>query len=188
MKEIRFKLGDSVITASLDSKVDKKALYGYAKRVVEKEGRVLSKGILCPDGRLLQRDEVTPAYMDPEGTPIEELMTEIDGKAVSFQPSSFDQENVLEPVPLQALIGFNTGDVYPIENTGLSPGLYRTRFSYRKALQPREALVLVKEKEAYLLVGRRKNTAFLGLNVAYEFFDAEGEATEESEELDFSMV
>jgi hypothetical protein len=38
------------------------------------------------------------------------------------------------------------------------------------------------------LAGRLKRTAFVGLNVAYEFFDAEGQGGDESEELDFSMV
>lgn len=188
MKELKFKLGDKPITVQLASKVDKKALYGYARRVVEKDGKPLSRGVLCPDGKLLRRDEITTAYVDPEGTPVEEIVTEVDGKAVTSQPSSFDQESELVPVPLQALIAFNVSDVYPFEEIELPPGLYRTTFTYRKALQPKEAFVLVKENESYLLAGRLKRTAFVGLNVAYEFFDAEGQEGGESEELDFSMV
>jgi len=188
MKELKFKLGEQPVTVQLASKVDKKNLYGYARRVVEKDGKTLSRGILCPDGKLLRRDEVTTAYVDPEGTPVEEIVTEVDGKLVTPQPSSFEQEASLTPVPLTSLLAFNVSDVYPLEGVSLAPGLYRTTFSYRKALQPKEAFILVKETEAYLLAGRLKRTAFVGLNVAYEFFDAEGQGGDESEELDFSMV
>jgi hypothetical protein len=89
---------------------------------------------------------------------------------------------------LTSLVGFNVQDVYPLEGLQLKPGLYRTRFSYRKACFLKEAFILVRDSESFLLIGRMKNTTFVGLNVAYEFFDAETESGEESEELDFSMV
>jgi hypothetical protein len=188
MKAIKFKLGDQALEAKLQSKVDKKSLYGYARRSVEKDGRPLLKGILCPDGVVLKRDEIASTYVDPEGSPVEEIITELDGKPVTVQPSSFDQEAPLEPVPLKTIVGFNVTDAYPLEELSLKPGLYRTRFSYRKACFLKEAFILVREAEAFLLVGRMKNTTFVGLNVAYEFFDAESDGADDSEELDFSMV
>ena len=167
---------------------DKKSLYGYASRTVEKDGQRLSRGILCPDGVVLKRDEIASTYVDPEGSPVEEVITELDGKPVPVQPSSFDQEAALEEVPLKNLVGFNVSDVYPLDDVGLKPGLYRTHFSYRKACFPKEAFILVRDADAFLMVGRMKNTALVGLNVAYDFFDAESEGGEEGEELDFSMV
>lgn len=188
MKELRFQLDGKPVVVGLGSKIDKRALYGYARRIVEKDGRALSRGFLCPDGKLLERDRVTTAKMDPEGTPVEQVVTELDGKAAEIQPSSFDQEHPLQPVPLTTLVGFNVNDVYPLENVDLPQGLYQTLFSYRKSFQPKDALLLMKEDGAYLLVGSIKNTTFVGLNVAYEFFDAEGGEAEEADELDFSMV
>ena len=188
MKSIKFKLGEKVIEAKLQSKVDKKTLYGYARRSIEKDGRPLSKGVLCPDGTVLMRDEIASNYVDPEGSPVEDVVTELDGKPVPVQPSSFEQEAPLEEAPLKALLGFNTQDVYPLDEVPLKPGLYRTRFSYRKACFLKEAFILVREADAFLLVGRMKSATFVGLNVAYEFFDAESEGAEEPEELDFSMV
>lgn len=188
MKPIKFKLGEQVLEAQLQSKVDKKSLYGYARRSIEKDGRPLLKGILCPDGVVLRRDEIATTYVDPEGSPVEEIVTELDGKPVSVQPSSFDQEAPLETVPLKTLVGFSVTDVYPLEELSLKQGLYRTRFSYRKACFLKEAFILVRETDAFLLVGRMKNTTFVGLNVAYEFFDAEAGGADDSEELDFSMV
>jgi hypothetical protein len=188
VKAIKFKLGEKVIEAQLQSKVDKKSLYGYARKSVEKDGHPLLRGILCPDGVVLKRDEIASTYVDPEGSPVEEIVTELDGQVVPVQPSSFDQEAPLEEAPLKTLVGFNVQDVYPLEQMPLPPGLYRTQFSYRKACFFKEAFILVREADAFLLVGRMKNTTFVGLNVAYEFFDAESDSAEESEELDFSMV
>jgi hypothetical protein len=188
MKAIKFKLGDQTIEAKLESKVDKKQLYGYARRCVEKDGRPLVRGILCPDGVVLKRDEIASTYVDAEGSPVEDIITELDGKPAPVLPSSFDTESPLEAVPLKTLVGFNVTDVYPLEEVNLKPGLYRTAFSYRKTCFLKEAFILVRESDAFLLVGRMKNTTFVGLNVAYEFFDAEADGGEESEELDFSMV
>ncbi len=188
MKAIRFKFGNTVYEAQLQSKVDKKGLYGYARKSVEKDGRPLTRAILCPDGVVLKRDEIGSTYVDPEGSTVEEVITELDGKAVPVQPSSFDQESPLEPVPLKLLAGFNVSDVYPIDNLPVAPGLYRTRFSYRKACFLKDAFVLARENDVFLLVGKMKSTTFVGLNVAYEFFDAESDDSDGSEELDFSMV
>jgi hypothetical protein len=188
MKAIKFKLGEQILEAKLQSKVDKKSLYGYARKSVEKDGRPLSRGILCPDGVVLKRDEIASTYVDPEGTPVEDVVTELEGKPVAVQPASFDLESPIEEVPLMSLVGFNVQDVYPLEELTLRPGLYRTHFSYRKTCFYKEAFVLVREADAFLLIGRMKNTAFVGLNVAYEFFDAESDAAEETEDLDFSMV
>jgi hypothetical protein len=188
MKAIKFKLGDKVLEAGLHRKVDKKSLYGYARRSVEKDGRPLMKGILCPDGVVLMRDEIASADIDPEGSPVEEVVLELDGRPVPVQPSSFDQEAPLTEVPLKSLILFEVSDVYPLEGLGLGPGLYRTCFSYRKTCFYKEAFILIREADAFLLVGKMKNTTFVGLNVAYEFFDAESDGADDSEELDFSMV
>jgi hypothetical protein len=69
MKAIKFKFGDKSIEAKLQSKVDKKVLYGYAKKSVEKDGRPLFKGILCPDGVVLMRDEISLICVDPAEVP-----------------------------------------------------------------------------------------------------------------------
>jgi len=188
MKTIKFKLGGQAFAAELGSRIEKKALYGFSKKVVEKEGKELSRGVLSPDGRLLRRDEISAVKLDPEGTPVEDIVTELDGEKAELKPSSLDIENELSSVPMIRLASFAVSDVYPIDALTLSPGLYETEFSYRKSIQPKEALLLVKDTQGFLLVGTAKRTTFVGLNVAYSFFDAEDVDTEEGEELDFSMV
>ena len=188
MKEIKFKLGDQIVVGQLGSRIEKKALYGYSRRVVEKDGKLLTRGVLSPDGRLLRRDAISALKVDPEGTPVEDVATELNGALADLKPSAFEQDNALEAVPLIRLASFAVDDVYTLDALPLSPGLYATEFSYRKSIQPKEALILVKPNEGYLFVGVSKQTTFVGLNVAYSFFDAEEEEAEEGEELDFSMV
>ena len=187
-KSIAWRLGEQVYQIELGAKVDKKALYGYARRVVERDGRWLKRGFLCPDGTLIRNDAVSLVKVDPQGSPVEDVITEISGKVPELLPSSFDQENKLEPVPLSTLIGFNVRDSYPLSGSTLPAGLYATTFSYRKSLQYQDALVFVNETEAWLLVGTFKLSTFVGQTVVYDFFDAEADETGDSEDLDFAMV
>ena len=188
MKEIKFKLDDHVLSGQLGSRIEKKALYGYSRRVAEKDGRILSRGALSADGRLLRRDEIAAIKIDPDGSPVDEIVTELDGALAELKPSVFEQDTPLAEVPLIRLASFTVTDVYPVDELGLKPGLYATEFSYRKSLQPKEALLLVRDTQGFLLVGEAKQTTFVGLSVAYSFFDTREEESEEGEELDFAMV
>jgi hypothetical protein len=186
MKEISFKLNGDVFVAKLGSRVEKKDLYGFSKTVAEKDNHPLTRGYLLADGRLLTRQQLTYARLDPEGSPIDAIAVELDGQVADQYPSSFDIENPLEPVSLTTLADFNVSDIYPLDEVDLAPGLYATQFNYRKTYSPKDAFLLVKSDEAFLLIGETKKTAFIGLTFAYDFFDAEGDA-DEDDELDFSM-
>jgi hypothetical protein len=186
MKDISFALNGELVTAKLGSRVEKKDLYGFSKTVAEHENIPLTRGYLLADGRLLTRQQISYARLDPEGTPIEDAIVELNGEVATLQPSSFDIENPLEPVPLSTLADFNVADIYPVEEVDIPEGLYLTQFNYRKTYIPKEAYLLVKSDQAFLLIGEMKKTAFVGLTVAYDFFDAEVEE-EEEDELDFSM-
>jgi hypothetical protein len=186
MKDISFELNGEVIIAKLGSRVEKKDLYGFSKTLAEHDRNPLTRGYLLADGRLLTRQQISYAKLDSEGTPTEDITVELDGEAATLQPSSFDIENPLEAVPLCTLADFNVSDIYPVEEVNIPTGLYCTQFNYRKTYIPKEAFLLVKSDGAFLLIGEMKKAAFVGLTVAYDFFDAEGEE-EEDDELDFSM-
>ena len=188
MKEIKFKLGDATLIGQLGSRVEKKALYGYSRKVAERDGKILTRGFLSADGRLLRREELALVKLDPEGTPVEEIQTEMDGQIAELKPSAFEQENEIRPALLTRLAAFAVSDVYPLDGLSLAPGVYETQFSFRKSILPKAALLLVKPTESYLLVGEAKRSTFVGLSVAYSFFDAEDDAEEEGEDLDFAMV
>jgi len=188
-KPLRFSNDGTEVSFQLGSKIDKSALYGYARRIAEKDGRELARGLLLSDGRLLPRGAVAQVRADPGGSPIEEPRTEIDGVTATLKKSSFDEVSALSALPIARLAQFQVRDVYPLSGSQLKPGLYQTEFNYRASYQPQEALLLVREDgEAFLLTGLLKQATFLGLAVTYEFFDADAEAIEDADELDFSMV
>lgn len=174
----------------LGRKVNKDDLYGKVKRVVEKDGQPLDRGLLGPDGSLLHRRSLSTIRLDPDGTPVETEEVIHDGSPVKILPSSFEESAPLEKLPLTALAGFCVSDVYPLDNCELPAGLYSTWFAYRKGPERKEALVLVREDGAFLMAGYRKNSPLVGLGVVYDFFDADSteDDAEEDDDLDFAMM
>jgi hypothetical protein len=187
-RALNFRIGEATLSYELAARVDKKALYGYARRIAEKDGKALSRGLLLADGRLLPSNAVSSIKVDPDGSPVDPIETSIDGQAAELQPSSFDIELPFAAVPMALLAAFQVTDVYPLIGTGLEPGLYLGEFAYSKSYQPKDALLLVRADGAFLLVGAGKRSTFLDLSVAYDFFDAEAEADDAGDELDFSMI
>lgn len=188
-RTVQFRLNDALIAFDLGTKVDKRALYGFAQRIAEKDGMALSRGILTADGRLLPSHELSRQRVDPDGTPVEEPAATLNGQPATLLPSAFDEPASLEPAPLTTLAAFQVKDVYPLSGAEIAAGLYRTTFSYRKSYQHNDAIVLAREDQTFLLVGVTKRATMVGLSVAYDFFDADGEdEAEDGDELDFSMV
>lgn len=188
-KALKLSVGGKEIAATLDSKIAKDDLYGRVDHVVEQNGQRLERGWLLPDGSTFRKSQVAMTSVDDEGSPAETPEIHCAGQKMELRPSSFDGAETLESVPLETLARFQTTDVYPIEPGGLAPGLYRGSFNYRKSARPRDALLLVREDGAFLLVGQLKACPMAGRTVAYQFFDAAPGAAEESTDpLDFSMM
>lgn len=188
-KTLRLSVAGEEIAASLESKIVKDDLYGRVECVVEQGGQRLERGWLLPDGTTFRKTQVAMVSVDPEGSPAEPPEIHCAGQKLELRPSSFDNAEGLEPVPLETLARFVTTDVYPVTLSGLAPGVYRGQFNYRKSARPRDALVLVREDGAFLLVGQLKACPMAGRTVAYQFFDvATGTAEEGGDPLDFSMM
>jgi|CXWL01.1.fsa_nt_gi hypothetical protein len=187
-RALKFCHADSTLPYEIGAKVDKKALYGHARRIAEKDGKALSRGLLLSFGRLLPSNAVSSVKVDPLGSPVDPVECYLDDAIAEVKPSSFDVELPLTPVPMTALAAFQVSDVYPLVGEGLGVGLYRTEFNYRKSVAPKDALLLVRADGAFLLVGAAKRSTFVDLSVAYDFFDTEGEADDADDDLDFSMI
>jgi len=188
-KTLKLNLDGKEVAASLESKISKDDLYGRVEQIVEQSGRRLERGWLLPDGATFRKSQVAMTSVDPEGSPAETPETRCAGQKMDLRPSSFDGAEDLVPVPLETLARFVAIDVYPIEAGGLAPGVYRGSFNYRKSARPRDALIIVREDGAFLLVGQLKACPMLGRTVAYQFFDAASAAAEEAgDPLDFSMM
>ena len=174
---------------ALGSKISKAALYGNSKRIAEKDGVELSRGVLLPDGQLLARSAIGYPKADDGGTPIDAPVAHIEGSTVEQIPSSFNKTNALEAVDLADLALFSVRDVYPLEGDQFPPtGLYRGEFNYNAGYQTNEARLLVRgDGVAFLLIGVSKASTPVALSVNYSFFDIDAEDDDDADE-DFSMV
>jgi hypothetical protein len=189
VKSLKLNVAGAEIAAELDSKISKDDLYGRVEQVVEQAGKRLERGFLLPDGTTLRKTQVAMTSVDPEGSPAEAVQMRCAGQAVEVRPSSFEGVEAMEPVPLETVARFVTTDVYPLKPPGLAVGVYRGTFNYRKSARPRDALILVREDGAFLLVGQLKACPLVGRTIAYQFFDAPSGAAEEAgDPLDFSMM
>jgi hypothetical protein len=189
-KAIQFSLQDQPFAVALGTKISKATLYGYPKRIAEKDGVALSRGVLLPDGQLLARSAIGYPKADDGGTPIDAPVAHIDGTTVEQFPSSFNKINALEPIDIADLALFSVRDVYPIEGETFPPaGLYRGEFNYNAGYQLNEARLLVRgDGLAFLLIGVTKASTPVAMSVNYSFFDTDEQADEDSDEQDFSMV
>jgi hypothetical protein len=179
-KSLKFNLAGKELVAELQSKVGKDDLYGRVEHIVEQGGKRMERGWLMPDGTTLRKSQVSTTSVDPEGSPADTPEIQSAGQKLELRPSSFDGVEALEPVPLETLARFVSTDLYPLNAQTLAPGLYRGTFNYRKSARPRDALVLVREDGAFLLVGQLKACPMVERTVAYEFFDAPTGAVDEA--------
>jgi len=170
-KTLKLTVGGKEVAASLESKIGKDDLYGRVEHVVEQGGQRLERGWLLPDGLTFRKSQVAMTPVDPEGSPAVPPEIQCAGQKLELRPSSFDGAESLEPVPLETVARFVTTDVYPIDGGGLAAGLYRGNFNYRKSARPRDALLLVREDGAFLLVGQLRACPMVERTVAYQFFD-----------------
>ena len=69
-KSLAFILGKKEYSVDLGRKVSKDDLYGRVKRVVEKDGQPLARGLLAPDGNCSPAS-LFPVRLNTEGTPVE---------------------------------------------------------------------------------------------------------------------
>lgn len=188
-KSLKLNVAGTEVAADLQSKISKDDLYGRVVQIVEQDGRTLERGWLLPDGAMFRKSQIAMTSMDPEGSPSETPAIQSAGQTLELRPSSFDSGESLEAVPLETLARFVTSDVYPLEVQGMKAGLYRGTFNYRKSARPRDALLLIREDGAFLLVGQLKACPMVERTIAYDFFDAQDAAVDDADDpLDFSMM
>ena len=95
-KSLAFTLGKKEYFVDLGRKVSKDDLYRKVRRVIEKDGQPLARGLLAPDGSLLARKSLSTVRLGTEGTPVEPEEVLHDGQPVESLPSSFDEAAALE--------------------------------------------------------------------------------------------
>ncbi len=144
----------------------------------------LAGGFLGTDGRWLDKDDLTP--ITPEGEPIEPV------------PSSFAAPvEVTERATIVELLDHTIRAAYLITGgvasdalaAGLGNGaIFKFPFSYRGGLQADTAFLLqAADGSHFMLIGSPTTMEFVGLSQPAPVAEAEEEAAEEDDSLDFAM-
>src|SRR5262245_10026096 len=119
-KSLKLSVAGTEFAAELQSKISKDDLYGRVVHIVEQDGKTLERGWLLPDGSLFRKSQIASTSVDPDGSPAETPSIQSAGQTLELRPSSFDNGETIEPVPMETLARFVTTDVYPLEATGLT--------------------------------------------------------------------
>jgi len=200
-KDLTFVLNGTQYAASPE-KVDRKKLYGWVDTLVTDEtgaectlaylddngATLIPKGgisqmLFSPDGRWLDKSQLVARHAD--GTPAEKV------------PSSFDAPIVLgAPVALEELLDHDITSAYCLQGDGAADlakalgeeAVYALQFNYRADYEATNAFLLASNGIPFLLTGKRVLMEMVGLEQEGKIDDLETETTEESDELDFSMM
>lgn len=187
---MQLQLGDTEVVVLLAAAVHREELYGKQSRTVEKDGEVLEKVVLDPEGNAFLPADVTYLSTDGQGslTGRPQVQTE-HGEILPDKPSSFKEKRALRVADVADLARLRVDAVFPVR-CDLPPGLYCTEFTYRDAPVLKDAVLNVTPEGAFLLTGTFVDAEFQGKGDVYRFFDDDEEEIEEEEdegEISFAM-
>jgi hypothetical protein len=177
------------ITATLEAAIKREELYGKARKIVEKDGVELRKGLLTQEGELIPAEELTTIRVDSQGCPFNDPVAQgDDGKEVPLYTSSFKAAREVREIDTGTFPEISVKEVFPLKTSDLPPGVYETEFTYRDSYNLADAVIVIKSKdEGFLLAGEKKTCEGVGPIVNYNFFEEDDEAEEATDEeaLDF---
>jgi len=200
-KDLIFTLNGTQYAAAPE-KVERKKLYGWVDTRVTDDSdaecrlaylddngaTVIPKGglaqlLFTPDGRWLDKAELVARHSD--------------GKPAEKVPSSFDAPIELgKPVALEELLDHAITSSYCLQGDGAAAlaaalgeeAVYAFPFNYRADYEATNAFLLASNSIPFILTGKRVQVQMVGLEQQGQIDEFEGEAEEESDDLDFSMM
>ena len=197
-KALQFTIGGGTYEAS-PVKLERKKLYGWVDVVAtDEKGGVCVSAQLAPGGTLIvPPGGVKPGTLDSTGRWLEKSeLTPVDeeGKPLTPVPSSFDAPIALEKkVTEEEFLDHVWKAVYQLDSAELAAAvgddIYAFPFSYRGGLSQDDGFLVKSGPALFLFTGGR--TEFEMVGVAEEGVlddNVEENASEEEEELDFSLM
>jgi hypothetical protein len=188
MPQLSFQLSEGHTSAyELGRKISRESLYGKSSLLVtDTNGQALDKGIVLPTGDVLPNSSVSRVRCDSQGSLTEPEETRQDGQVLAIQLSSFKEAKGCQLVPPAFLAEFAVSDVYPLdladESSPLAPGHYLSEFNYRDSATPSECVLVVPAKgQAFLLIGEKREFAFLAKDTTYDLFDSTDDSLDDSD-------
>ena len=181
------------------SKIDRKKLYGFKKRLfIDEKGKECSKANLEEDtGIVFVNSDISSCYLDQKGNYLEKKDLEAineNGKKVEKQESTIGKEVNLESISIEDALNLKVNSVYILEPKDFDKNLqskldkgeiFSFPFNYYADFKLEDAIILKSEKEYFALIGRKTSCHWIGENS-----DDLPEEVEEFEEddLNFEMM
>jgi len=201
-KELRFNLNGEVF--SLEAlKLERKKLYGWSDKVsLTAKGEPCKLASLMEDeGVLLPKSSSGLGSVDQNGLWVDKkdlVAYDENGKEAELVPSSFDEPIVLDTkISEEELLSHNITSVYSLQGEELYPnfikftknidGIYMFEFNYRADYEGDPAFLVENDEELFVLVGKKIEFEFVGLDESV-VLDEDEENSEELDEFDFGMM
>jgi hypothetical protein len=181
------------------SKIDRKKLYGFKKRLfIDEKGKECSKANLEEEtGIVFVNSDISSCYLDHKGNYLEKKDLEAineNGKKVEKQESTIGKEVNLESISIEDALNLKVNSVYILEPKDFDKNLqskldkgeiFFFPFNYYADFKLEDAIILKSEKEYFALIGRKTSCHWIGENS-----DDLPEEVEEFEEddLNFEMM
>ena len=181
------------------SKIDRKKLYGFKKRLfIDEKGKECSKANLEEEtGIVFVNSDISSCYLDQKGNYLEKKDLEAineNGKKVEKQESTIGKEVNLESISIEDALNLKVNSVYILEPKDFDKNLqskldkgeiFSFPFNYYADFKLEDAIILKSEKEYFALIGRKTSCHWIGENS-----DDLPEEVEEFEEddLNFEMM
>ena len=181
------------------SKIDRKKLYGYKKRIyLDEKNKECSRANLEEEtGIVFINSDISSCYLDPKGNFIEKKdLDAIDdkGKSVKKEESTLGKEVSLKSISIEDALNLKVNSVYRLEptkfdselKTKLNKGeIFSFPFNYYADFKLEDGLILESENSYFALIGRKHTCNWIAEN--------SNEIPEEIEEfedndLDFEMM
>ena len=181
------------------SKIDRKKLYGFKKRMfLDEKNKECSKANLEEEtGIVFVNSDISSCYLDHKGNYIEKSDLEAineNGKKVKKEDSTIGKEVNLNSITTEDALNLKVNSVYHLEPKEFDKNLklkldngevFSFPFNYYADFKLENGIILKSEKEYFALIGRKTSCHWVGENS-----DDLPEDVEEFEDndLDFEMM
>jgi hypothetical protein len=201
-KVLTFSIGGIEYTAD-PGKIDRKKLYGYREQIaLDEDGEECQLVSMSLCGTIvIPKGGTALGYLDSDGSWVERSSmrtVKLDGSAAILTPSSYSVViPLLQKAAPEELLDCSVAAFYRLDaSMGLAEAIgsdiYRFEYCYSESYETQTAFVMMSEasgfKELFMLIGRKNEFPFIGLEEITVFDENSTEDDEDDgDEIDFSM-
>ncbi len=201
-KPLNFKIADAVYDLE-PLKLDRKKLYGWTEKIVlDSEDNECNTLSLYPElAMIIPKGGTGLGAIGEDGTWVEKsdmMYINADGTPAVLVPSSYDGEiELTESISHEVFLEHNITSVYSLQGEENHPnfvkaiqdnkGIFTFVFNFRADYEGDPAFLIENEGEVFVLVGKKINFEFIGLDES-GVLDENDNTEDEEDEFDFSMM